>query len=124
MATETANPSLADHGLITPVTLLRFNGIGADAEQIRHRFGGSAIGIGRLSQFDERASLVVRRAELPVRIGPRSRRFSITFTIGATAMLGGGSIVFWLSGRRQHDSVFGFCAVFATLGAFFRTATV
>ena len=35
----------ADPGLITLVTLLRFLGIGADPEQIRHRFGGSPVGV-------------------------------------------------------------------------------
>ena len=45
MMTETANQSSADPGLTTLVTLLRFNGVGADPGQIRHRFGGSPIGI-------------------------------------------------------------------------------
>jgi subfamily B ATP-binding cassette protein HlyB/CyaB len=34
-----------DAGLLTLVTMLRFLGIGADPEQIRHRFGGTPIGI-------------------------------------------------------------------------------
>jgi subfamily B ATP-binding cassette protein HlyB/CyaB len=32
-------------GLLALITLLRFIGISADPEQIRHRFGGSPIGI-------------------------------------------------------------------------------
>ncbi len=60
MATETANPSLADHGLITLVTLLRFNGIGADPEQIRHRFGGSAIGIPEMLRVAKELGLKAR----------------------------------------------------------------
>ena len=34
------NPAAGDPGLIALVTLLRLNGVGADAEQIRHRLGG------------------------------------------------------------------------------------
>src|SRR6202047_899350 len=45
MAGEPGNPNSPDAGLFMLVTLLRFNGIGADAEQIRHRFGGAPIGI-------------------------------------------------------------------------------
>ena len=44
----TANPGKlagADQGLAALVMLLRFNGLGADADQIRHRFGGAMIGI-------------------------------------------------------------------------------
>ena len=41
----TTQITAADPGLITLVTLLRFLGIGADPEQIRHRFGGSPVGI-------------------------------------------------------------------------------
>src|SRR3984893_3211422 len=45
MTTGGGQITAADSGLITLVTLLRFLGIGADPEQIRHRFGGSPIGI-------------------------------------------------------------------------------
>jgi subfamily B ATP-binding cassette protein HlyB/CyaB len=45
MSTEVGNVNLADQGLLALVTLLRFLGIGADPEQIRHRFGGSPVGI-------------------------------------------------------------------------------
>jgi len=45
MTTGGGQITAADPGLITLVTLLRFLGIGADPEQIRHRFGASAIGI-------------------------------------------------------------------------------
>ena len=45
MTTPTGrNPTSADPGLIALVTLLRLNGIGADAEQIRHRLGGIPVG--------------------------------------------------------------------------------
>src|ERR1700736_3537191 len=45
MTTGGGQVTAADPGLITLVTLLRFLGIGADPEQIRHRFGGSPVGI-------------------------------------------------------------------------------
>ena len=38
-------PRPLDRGLAVLVTLLRFQGIGADPEQIRHRMGGVPIGI-------------------------------------------------------------------------------
>src|SRR6516165_12092048 len=37
-----------DAGLLSLVTRLRFLGIGADPEQIRHRFGGTPIGISEM----------------------------------------------------------------------------
>jgi subfamily B ATP-binding cassette protein HlyB/CyaB len=46
--TITADPGklpVADQGLAALVILLRLSGIGADPDQIRHRFGGATIGI-------------------------------------------------------------------------------
>jgi subfamily B ATP-binding cassette protein HlyB/CyaB len=60
MMAETANQGSADPGLITLVTLLRFNGIGADPEQIRHRFGGSAIGIPEMLRVAKELGLKAR----------------------------------------------------------------
>src|SRR5262249_49505742 len=45
MSTETENPMPVDPGLVVLATLLRFNGIGVEAAQIRHRFGGATIGV-------------------------------------------------------------------------------
>src|SRR5215813_7295516 len=45
MSTETGNVNSADPGLLALVMLLRFYGVGADPEQIRHRFGRGTIGI-------------------------------------------------------------------------------
>ena len=45
MATDPGQPLVADQGLAALVMLLRLNGIGADPEQIRHRFGSATIGI-------------------------------------------------------------------------------
>src|SRR5262249_13932541 len=45
MSTETGNVHSADPGLLALVMLSRFHGVGADPEQIRHRFGRGTIGI-------------------------------------------------------------------------------
>ena len=42
------NSTDSDAGLLTLVTLLRFHGIGADLEQIRHRFGGVGFGVAEI----------------------------------------------------------------------------
>jgi ATP-binding cassette, subfamily B, bacterial HlyB/CyaB len=48
-APDTTNPphdaTAVDQGLAVLVTLLRFQGIGADPEQIRHKFGHGKIGV-------------------------------------------------------------------------------
>src|SRR6266851_3393985 len=49
MTDETENPgAAADQGLAALVALLRFYGVGADPEQIRHRFGAKAIGVAEM----------------------------------------------------------------------------
>src|SRR5215470_13874534 len=45
MSGELRNTNLADEGLLALVMLLRFHGLGADPEQIRHRFGACPFGI-------------------------------------------------------------------------------
>jgi subfamily B ATP-binding cassette protein HlyB/CyaB len=45
MTEETGKSTLVDPGLLALVMLLRFHGIGADPEQIRHRFGAEVIRI-------------------------------------------------------------------------------
>jgi subfamily B ATP-binding cassette protein HlyB/CyaB len=45
MSTESSGINSADPGLLALVMLLRFHGLGADPEQIRHRFGAATIGI-------------------------------------------------------------------------------
>src|ERR1700693_6126850 len=50
MTDETENPGAGapDLGLAALVALLRFHGVGADPEQIRHRFGATAIGVAEM----------------------------------------------------------------------------
>jgi ATP-binding cassette, subfamily B, bacterial HlyB/CyaB len=45
MAAETVPPRMTDPGLAALVALLRFHGVGADGEQIRHQLGTAAIGV-------------------------------------------------------------------------------
>jgi len=45
MTAETENQGAADQGLAALVALLRFHGLGADPEQIRHSFGAKPIGV-------------------------------------------------------------------------------
>jgi ATP-binding cassette, subfamily B, bacterial HlyB/CyaB len=45
MAADTAHPNASDPGISVLVALLHFHGVGADAEQLRHRFGTHTIGV-------------------------------------------------------------------------------
>jgi subfamily B ATP-binding cassette protein HlyB/CyaB len=60
MTTEREQPNVADPGLITLVTALRFNGIGADPHQIRHRLGGVLIGIPEMLRVAKELGLKAR----------------------------------------------------------------
>jgi len=70
-----------DAGLLSLVTRLRFLGIGADPEQIRHRFGGTPIGIAEMlrvaPEFNGRACPI-----------PRSRRLQHSRTAATTRPCG------------------------------------
>jgi subfamily B ATP-binding cassette protein HlyB/CyaB len=60
MANEGDNTGVADPGLLTLVMLLRFHGIGADPGQIRHRCGGSAVGIPEMLRVAKEFGLKAR----------------------------------------------------------------
>src|ERR1700730_16050240 len=60
MTTGGGQITAADPGLITLVTLLRFRGIGADPEQIRHRFGGAPVGIPEMLRVAKELGLKAR----------------------------------------------------------------
>src|SRR5437899_4526658 len=60
MTTAGDNPAAADPGLIVLVTLLRFNGVGADAEQIRHRLGGIPVGVSEMVRVAKDLGLKAR----------------------------------------------------------------
>src|SRR5689334_9898539 len=56
MAAE-QNPSSTDPGLIVLVALLRFQGIGADPEQVRHRMGMANIGVPEMLRYAKELGL-------------------------------------------------------------------
>src|SRR5215471_16417054 len=60
MSTETDNVNSADPGLSALVMLLRFHGLGADPEQIRHRFGRGTIGIPEMLRCAKELGLKAR----------------------------------------------------------------
>ncbi len=60
MATERGQPNAADPGLTTLVTALRFYGIGADPDQIRHRLGGVLVGIPEMLRVAKELGLKAR----------------------------------------------------------------
>ena len=60
MTTDPGKQVVADQGLAALVMLLRFHGIGADPEQIRHRFGGAAIGVPEMLRCAKELGLKAR----------------------------------------------------------------
>jgi ATP-binding cassette, subfamily B, bacterial HlyB/CyaB len=60
MTADTQNPLARDAGLLALVMLLRFNGIGADPEQISHELGASTVGIPEMLRFAKRLGLRAR----------------------------------------------------------------
>jgi subfamily B ATP-binding cassette protein HlyB/CyaB len=59
MTAETENP-VADQGLQALVALLRFHGVGADHEQILHRFGGVRFGVPEMLRCGKELGLRAR----------------------------------------------------------------
>jgi subfamily B ATP-binding cassette protein HlyB/CyaB len=51
---------LPDHGLITLVMMLRFQGLGVNPEQIRHQLGGTSIGIPEMLRYAKMLGLKAR----------------------------------------------------------------
>jgi ATP-binding cassette, subfamily B, bacterial HlyB/CyaB len=49
-----------DSGLVAFTSLLRFHGIGVDAQQLRHSFGGTEIGVTEMLQHAKRSGLKAR----------------------------------------------------------------
>jgi subfamily B ATP-binding cassette protein HlyB/CyaB len=55
--TAEQNPSSTDPGLTVLVALLRFQGIGADPEQVRHRMGMATIGVPEMLRYAKELGL-------------------------------------------------------------------
>ena len=59
MALENDN-SAGDQGLFVLASLLKFHGIGVDPAQVKHRFGGSPIGISEMLRYAKQTGLKAR----------------------------------------------------------------
>src|SRR5216684_5802311 len=60
MRVEGDDPGATDQGLAALVALLRFHGLGADPEQIRHSFGTNAIGVSEMLRCAKELGLKAR----------------------------------------------------------------
>ncbi len=60
MTAESENPGAPDQGLAALVALLRFHGLGADPQQIRHSFGAKAIGVPEMLRCAKELGLKAR----------------------------------------------------------------
>src|SRR6201997_4438428 len=91
-SSEGANANSPDPGLSALVMLLRFHGLGADPEQIRHRFGASAIGIPEMLRCARELGLKAQsrattwkrliRTPLPAIVGRRDGSFLVLGKVG------------------------------------------
>ena len=92
MTAEIEHPAAPDQGLMALVMMLRFHGIGADPEQIRHRFASTAVGVAEMLRCAKELGLKARAASsrwdrlgntaLPVIAGLKGGRFLILGKIG------------------------------------------
>src|ERR1700675_4240192 len=92
MSVEGDNPGATDQGLAALVALLRFHGVGADPEQIRHRFGATAIGVGEMLRCAKELGVTARSGStrweplanppLPCIAGLKDGRFLILGKVG------------------------------------------
>jgi len=62
MTAEIEHPAAPDQGLMALVMMLRFHGIGADPEQIRHRFASTAVGAAEMLRCAKELGLKARAA--------------------------------------------------------------
>src|SRR5438045_9533119 len=92
MMTADTNNNPPDQGLSALVALLRFHGVGADPEQIHHRFGTQPIGIPEMLRCAKEMGLKVRAVTtrwdrlgstpLPAIAALRDGRFLIVGKVG------------------------------------------
>src|SRR5437764_1935403 len=92
MTAEIEHPAAPDQGLMALVMMLRFHGIGADPEQIRHRFASTAVGAAEMLRCAKELGLKARAASsrwdrlgntaLPVIAALKGGRFLILGKIG------------------------------------------
>ena len=90
------NPSSADPGLKVLVALLRFQGIGADPDQIRHRMGMAKIGVPEMLRY-------AKELGLKAKVQKSSWERLATTPLPAIAALRDGG--FLLLGKAGEDKV-------------------
>lgn len=87
MSVEFSKSSTVDVGLDALVTLLRFHGVGADPEQIRHRFGGAVIGVSEMVRCAKELGLKAKVVK------SSWARLSKTPLPGIASLSGGGFLI-------------------------------
>jgi subfamily B ATP-binding cassette protein HlyB/CyaB len=87
MTVETDTPKAADPGLGALVMLLRLHGLGADEGQIRHHFGGQAIGVAEMLRCARELGLKARA------IGTDWARLAKTPLPGIAMLRDGGFLI-------------------------------
>jgi len=87
MPPDTKSPFSSDPGLLALVMLLRFNGVSADAEQIRHRIGSSLVSVTEMIRCAREFSLKARVAKTSW------RRLARTPLPGIAALKEGGYLI-------------------------------
>lgn len=87
MSSNTNNSLPADDGLLALVMLLRFNGIGADTQQIRHQIGAPLVGVTEMMRCAKGFGLKARVAKTSW------RRLSRTPLPGIAALRAGGYLI-------------------------------
>ena len=88
--------SSLDPGLATLVMLLRFQGVAADPEQIKHQFGAAPIGIPEMLRCAKQFGLKARMST------PKWERLATTPLPGIAALRDGG---FLLLGKADDDKI-------------------
>jgi subfamily B ATP-binding cassette protein HlyB/CyaB len=96
LSTETDGAKLADPGLIVFVMLLRFHGVAADPEQIKHQFGATPIGIPEMLRCAKQFGLKARMSTT------NWARLATTPLPGIAALRDGG---FLLLGKADDDKI-------------------
>lgn len=96
MAVETGQHNAVDPGLAALVMLLRFQGVSAETEQIRHRFGGVRIGVAEMLRCAKDMGLKARA------LRTKWARLTKTPLPGIASLKGGG---FLLIGKAGADKI-------------------
>src|SRR5262245_22133111 len=93
---QIADTTTGNQGLAALVMLLRIQGLGIDAAQIRHRFGTDLVGIPEMLRFAQQLGLKARESRT------RWDRLQRTPLPGIAALRDGG---FLLLGRASEDKI-------------------